>query len=127
MLNNLHQLVASKATLIKHALKVETLDIIDDGNKIFFPWFTYIPEPEEMKAITVFIVALCKLAKRRKRILAKDKPIVNEKYAFRCFLLQLGFIGKAYKDIRHELLKHLSGSSAFRDGRDNTITDKSTK
>lgn len=73
-LNNLHQLIASKATLIKQALKVEPLDIIDDGNKIFFPWLTCIHETAETKAITVFIVALCRLAKRRKRILAKDKP-----------------------------------------------------
>ncbi len=126
-LNNLHLLVASKATLIKHALKVKTLDIIDDGNRISFPWLAYIPEPEETKAITVFIAALCRLAKRRKRILAKDTPIINEKYAFRCFLLQLEFIGKGYKDIRHELLKRLSGSSAFLDGGGNTITGKSIK
>lgn len=40
----------------------------------------------------------------------------NEKYAFRCFLLRLGFIGDEYKADRKVLLKNLSGSSAFKDG-----------
>ena len=51
-----------------------------------------------------------------KRVTAKAKPVANEKYAFRCFLLRLGFIGKEWKDERKTLLKNLSGSSAFRDG-----------
>ena len=40
----------------------------------------------------------------------------NEKYAFRCFLLRLGFIGAEYKTARKILLKNLSGSSAFKNG-----------
>ena len=44
------------------------------------------------------------------------KPTDNEKYAFRCFLLRLGFIGAEYKAARKILLKNLSGSSAFRNG-----------
>ena len=37
-------------------------------------------------------------------------------YAFRCFLLRLGFIGSEYKAERKILLKNLSGSSAFKNG-----------
>ena len=40
----------------------------------------------------------------------------NEKYAFRCFLLRLGFIGEEYKVERKILLKNLTGSSAFKNG-----------
>ena len=47
---------------------------------------------------------------------AKEHEVPNEKYAFRCFLLRLGFIGKEYKDCRKILLEKLSGSAAFRNG-----------
>ena len=47
---------------------------------------------------------------------AKEKETDNEKYAFRCFLLRLGFIGAEYKGERKTLLRNLSGSSAFRSG-----------
>ncbi len=40
----------------------------------------------------------------------------NEKYAFRCFLLRLGFIGSEYKAERKILLKNLCGSSTFKNG-----------
>ena len=55
------------------------------------------------------------MAKNRKRITAKERTVCNEKYAFRCFLLRLGFIGNAYKASRKLLLKNLDGNSAFRD------------
>ena len=49
-------------------------------------------------------------------ITAKDKETGNDKYAFRCFLLRLGFIGDSYKRDRRILLEKLEGSSAFRNG-----------
>ena len=55
------------------------------------------------------------MAKNSKRITAKERTVDNEKYAFRCFLLRLGFIGDAYKTSRKILLKNLDGNSAFRD------------
>lgn len=47
---------------------------------------------------------------------ATEKPTDNEKYAFRCFLLRLGFIGVEYKEARKILLRNLTGSSAFKSG-----------
>lgn len=38
----------------------------------------------------------------------------SAEYAFRCFLLRLGFIGKEYKTARKILLRNLTGNSAFR-------------
>ena len=69
-----------------------------------------------MKAYTHFIAALCDMARNQKRITATEKEVENEKYAFRCFLLRLGFIGAEYKEERKILLKNLSGSSAFKNG-----------
>ena len=51
-----------------------------------------------------------------RQVTATEKPVENEKYAFRCFLLRLGFIGSEYKAERKILLKNLTGSSAFKDG-----------
>ena len=59
---------------------------------------------------------LCEMARNQKRVNAAEKTTDNEKYAFRCFLLRLGFIGAEYKAARKILLKNLSGSSAFRNG-----------
>lgn len=56
------------------------------------------------------------MAKNATRVTASDKDVDNEKYAFRCFLLRLGFIGADYKTDRKILLKNLTGSSAFKSG-----------
>ena len=54
------------------------------------------------------------MAKNQTRITAKEKEVENERYAFRCFLLRLGFIGNDYKVERKVLLRNLAGSAAFK-------------
>ncbi|WP_426742229.1 virulence protein [Mediterraneibacter faecis] len=115
-LENLRRLVDAKGSLIKKALAVDSLPIETDGEKVSFPWFAEGQDSESVKAYTHFITALCDMARNQKRITAKEKPADNEKYAFRCFLLRLGFIGAEYKGERKILLKNLSGSSAFKNG-----------
>ena len=61
-----------------------------------------------------FLTALCAMAKEAKWVLAKETEVESEKYAFRCFLLRLGFIGNDRKAARKILLQNLSGHSAFR-------------
>lgn len=63
-----------------------------------------------------FVHALCEMACNQKRISVQEREVENEKYAFRCFLLRLGFIGEEYKVERKILLKNLTGSSAFKNG-----------
>ena len=113
---NLKHLVESKATLIKKALGAENLTITVEDDKITFPWFAGFPAPDEISAYAKFIGRLCGMAKTQKRVAAKDKTVDNDKYAFRCFLLRLGFIGAEYKADRKILLKNLTGSSAFKGG-----------
>ena len=113
---NLRKLVDAKGSLIKKALAVDSLPIETDGEKVSFPWFAEGQDSESVKAYTHFIAAICDMARNQKRITAKEKPADNEKYAFRCFLLRLGFIGAEYKVERKILLKNLSGSSAFKNG-----------
>lgn len=115
-LDNLHKLIEAKGSLIKKALGVTDLPITEEDDKISFPWFTTELDADEVRAYTHFIAALCEMARNAKRVTAKEKDTDNEKYAFRCFLLRLGFIGADYKTERKILLRNLSGSSAFRNG-----------
>lgn len=115
-LENLKRLVDSKDNLIKKALGTETLELEITDEKVRFPWFEDGTDPDAVKAYTHFIAALCEMARVQKRVTAKEKETDNEKYAFRCFLLRLGFIGAEYKEERKILLKNLSGSSAFKTG-----------
>ena len=112
-IDNLKRLVESKATLIKKALGTDRITIDTDGDKINFSWWDILPESEEVKAYTEFLSALCKMAKEAKRVIAKKAEVESEKYAFRCFLLRLGFIGNDYKAQRKILMQRLSGSAAF--------------
>lgn len=113
-LENLKTIITSKGSLIKKALGVDDLPLEITDAKVSFPWFTATPTPDEMQAYDTFICKLCEMARNQKRVNASEKNADNEKYAFRCFLLRLGFIGAEYKTARKILLKNLSGSSAFR-------------
>lgn len=111
---NLHAILDAKGTLIKKALDIDSLPVGRIDERLDFPWFSADSTPEEMRAYMKFITALVGMAKNQKRITAKEKTVDNEKYAFRCFLLRLGFIGTEYKADRKILLRNLSGSSAFK-------------
>ena len=115
-LENLNALIAAKGSLIKKALGTQDLSLEITDTKVSFPWFPSAPSPEEINAYNTFISKLCEMARNQSRVNSSEKPIENEKYAFRCFLLRLGFIGTEYKIARKILLKNLSGSSAFKNG-----------
>ena len=115
-IDNLRRMVDSKATLIKKALGAGSLEIELTDERIRFPWFDRIPEPEVVNAAAHFIGKMLAAAKSQKRVTAKEKETDNEKYAFRCFLLRLGFIGEEFKETRRTLLQNLTGSAAFRSG-----------
>lgn len=113
--DRLSKLVNSKAALIRKALGAARLDINPewDMDRVQFPWFDRTPSFEELEAISAFMNALCRMAKESTRVTATEKDVESEKYAFRGFLLRLGFIGAESKAIRKALMKNLSGSAAF--------------
>lgn len=113
-LDNLRKLVDAKAALIKKALGAEWLDIVTEDGKVSFPWWERQPSPEETQTYMGFITALAKMAKEATRVTAKEAEVESEKYAFRCFLLRLGYIGNESKAERKILLQRLSGHAAFR-------------
>ena len=114
---NLKKLLEAKGNLIKKALGIDSLPIEMKEETVEFPWFE-TADADETAAYTHFISALCELSKNAKRVTAKEKEVDNEKYAFRCFLLRLGFIGTEYKAERKILLRNLSGSAAFKTVKD---------
>ena len=113
-LENLQKLIEGNQTLFKHAFLTEQLEVVITENQVSFPWFPLVSELDAVNAYTEFISKLCELAIKLKRVSLKDKEVENEKYAFRCFLLRLGFIGDDSKLARRILLQNLSGNSAFR-------------
>ena len=115
-LENLRAILTAKGGLIQKALGVRGLSMEVTEEKVSFPWFSGRPDADTLQAYTQFIEALCKMSANQKRVQAREKAVDNEKYAFRCFLLRLGFIGHEYKQTRKILLRNLTGSSAFKGG-----------
>lgn len=110
---NLQKLLDAKGNLIRKALGIDNLAFEIQEDRISFPWFID-PAPDCALAYTQFIAAICKMSTEQKRVTARVREVDNEKYAFRCFLLRLGFIGEEFKKSRKILLSNLDGSSAFK-------------
>jgi hypothetical protein len=113
-ISNLEKLITSKASLIKKALGVDALPIDRTETTLRFPWFAFGIPGEDVAAYSRFIGALYDAAKKQQRVTAKEHPVENEKFAFRVFLIRLGFVGDDYKAARKILLRNLSGNSAFK-------------
>jgi hypothetical protein len=124
-LDNLEKLTASKAGLIRKAVGASEISILREDDRLRFPWFSPDASSDEIAAYTQFIHALCEMAKAQKRVNAKEKPADSEKFAFRCFLLRLGFIGHEYAAARKILLANLPGDGSFKNGKrkDKTLTE----
>ena len=112
----LTSLLDAKGSLIKKALGIASLPIEIGEDTVSFPWLAELPTPDECTAYTHFISALCEMSRTLKRVTAVERPVENEKYTFRRFLLRLGFIGTEYKQDRKILLRNLEGNSAWRTG-----------
>ena len=119
---NLQKLLDAKGWLFRKALGIESLAFEVTGDKVSFPWFSHTA-PDLTTAYTQFVSAICRMSVEQKRITAREKAVANEKYAFRCFLLRLGFIGDEYKQSRKLLLANLDGSAAFKTVKEKTQTD----
>jgi len=113
-LDNLTRMITAKAPLLKIALGVDNLPVKFTEATIEFPWFTGELDGNTVKAYSILISKMCEIAKDKQRVTAREKDVENMKYAFRCWLLSLGFIGDEYKSARKILLAKLSGSSAFK-------------
>ena len=123
-LDNLSKLVNAKAPLLKASIGTDDLPIKQTADTLQFSWFKGTIDAEHTEAYTTLISLLCKTAIEKKRITAREKDIDgNPKYAMRCFLLSLGFIGDEYKAARKILLSRLEGNSSWKGGKKMEVAD----
>lgn len=116
-LMTLNNLISSKANLLKKSLSLDEeveLSVTADSDEVRFDFFNATINFDELKAYVSLADKLNQQSLKLKYCSAKEKEVDNEKYALRCFLLRLGFIGNEYKTERKILLKNVSGNSAFR-------------
>jgi hypothetical protein len=112
-MENLRRLVASKATLLKKALGTDSLPITEHADRIEFGWSRPTDDQTVITAYYQLVQGLCDLARTQKRVLAAERPVESDRFALRCMLLRIGFIGDAFKDSRRVLLRNLTGSSSY--------------
>jgi len=68
----------------------------------------------EMKAYIQLCLAMSELAKEVAYASPKPQQTDHEKYALRCWLLRLGFIGDEFETARTILLRNMDGNAAWR-------------
>jgi|GEM_PF-290232 len=126
-IDNLQKIIASKATLIKKALAVDSLPLVIGEEMLHFQWFALTGVDGEIDAYLQFVNALCKMARESKRITAKERDTAdNDKFAMRVFLIRLGFVGAEYKAARKILLRNLTGNSSWKSGQPPTRGTQAT-
>ena len=111
-------LISSKQTLIRQAIGVDELPVELTDKGFDFPWFGANATPAEQPAYRQFVTALVKTAAKLKRVNPIEREVENGKYAFRCFLLRLGFIGDEFKQSRKILMSNFKGSSAYKNAKE---------
>lgn len=68
----------------------------------------------EMKAYIQLCLAMSQLAKMVRTASSKPQQTDNDKYAMRCWMLRLGFIGEEFATAREILLRNMEGNAAWR-------------
>ena len=116
-LDNLAKLVNAKAPLLKAALGTDDLPIQQTADTLKFPWFGDGLDADTVQAYASLVGMICAAAKAKHRVTAQEKDPENKKYAMRCWLLSLGFIGDEYRVSRKILLSKLDGNSSYRGNR----------
>ena len=117
-LEKLRAIIAGHEALFKKSLGTESaLKTEWEDSTLWFDWFDHMIRQEQVDIYSTFFKALYRFAENAKRVNETHKPVENEKFAMRTFLNRIGLSGSEHKPLRKELLKNLSGSSAFRYGR----------
>lgn len=112
---NIEALVMAKGRLIRKACGASTLAVKFDRENVTFHLGGI--NSEMVPAATELLSAVGLLAARSKWISAREKPVENERYAFRAFLNRCDMGGDAHKEARTALLSNLSGDAAYVHGR----------
>ena len=68
----------------------------------------------QLKSMIQLCMAMSQLAKQIRSASPKKQQTENEAYAFRCWMLRLGFIGDEFKTARDYFMRNFEGNSAWR-------------
>lgn len=108
------------AEVVNHAIDAGEIDGDSEwefdlaDRTLSFSFFNASLEADEAISFITLCWQINEQAKQQKFSSTKQKEVANDKYAFRCFLLKLGFVGDVYKTERKILLDKLSGNASFR-------------
>ena len=117
-LARLNAITKGYGELFKKALGTSgTLKTGYDEGRIWFDWFDRLISKDEQDIYAEFFKALYRFAENAKRVNGKRGEIENEKFTMRTFLNRIGLSGTEHKQLRKQLMKNLSGNSAFRYGK----------
>lgn len=116
-LTRFNDIVSSKKALFQKALGTSSELVTErEEDTLWFDWFDRMIDNEHMEIYVTFIKALYKFAEQAKRVNVSRNEIENEKFAMRTFLNRIGLTGPEHKALHKELMKNISGNSAFRYG-----------
>ena len=68
----------------------------------------------QLKAMIQLCLAMSQMAKQLRTASPKKQQTENEAYAFRCWMLRLGFIGEEFKTARTYFMRNFKGNCAWR-------------
>ena len=117
-LDKFNHIVEVKRELFQKALGT-TSELITEREEdtLWFDWFDRMIDNKHLEIYSTFIKALYRFAENAKRVNVSQKEVENEKFTMRTFLNRIGLSGDEHKLLRKELMKNLSGNSAFRYGK----------
>lgn len=96
----------------KHGQSMEGLIITPE--EIAFTGFAVGMDADHYKACTDLATAMNKMSIEQKRVQPTVKPVENEKYSLRIWLVRMGMGGDDYWLTRKLLMENLSGHTAYR-------------
>ncbi len=113
--DRLSAVLISKVNLLYRAFRFpEGSAFSVEGGTARLAFFEASLDAERVRAYLLFSQKLLKFAGELTRVTARERDTDNPRYAFRCFLLRLGFIGDEYKQARKLLLQRLDGDGSWR-------------
>lgn len=115
-IENFENMVSSKGALIQKAFGLQELPIECTDDELRILWFAN-KEPEDREIAEKFIEAMVEKCRNQRHVSSVPLETDNPRYSFRVYLNSLGFSGSQHKALRAELLKNLSGNSAWRNGK----------
>ena len=68
----------------------------------------------QLKSMIQLCLAMSQMAKQLRSASPKKQQTENEAYAFRCWMLRLGFIGEEFKTAREYFMRNFTGNSTWR-------------